>query len=113
MTGVSCTGPDETDLALLNTLQDDFPLTSRPWKGIADQLGITESEVIGRMKRLEAAGIIRGISPVLESRSLGINAATLVALHVPEERVDEIATVISSYHVPQVYDGNLQPSGCG
>jgi DNA-binding Lrp family transcriptional regulator len=42
-------------------------------------------------------GIIRGISPVLESRSLGLHAATLVALHVPEQRLDEIATVISSY----------------
>ena len=49
------------------------------------------------MKRLEEAGIIRGISPVLESRHLGLHAATLVALHVPEERVDEIAAIISSY----------------
>ena len=31
------------------------------------------------------AGIIRGISPVLESRPLGLHAATLVALRVPEE----------------------------
>ena len=49
------------------------------------------------MKILEEAGIIRGISPVLESRSLGLHAATLVALHVPEERLEDIATVISSY----------------
>jgi len=89
--------PDQTDLAILNALQDDLPLVSRPWKTIADLLNITESEIIGRMKNLEETGIIRGISPVLESRSLGLHAATLVALHVPEERLDEIAAVISSY----------------
>jgi DNA-binding Lrp family transcriptional regulator len=89
--------PDKTDLAILNALQDDLPLVSRPWKTIADRLNITETEIICRMKDLEEAGIIRGISPVLESRSLGLHAATLVALHVPEERLDEIAAVISSY----------------
>jgi len=89
--------PDLTDLAILNVLQDDLPLVSRPWNTIATRLGITETEILGRMQRLEEAGIIRGISPVLESRHLGLHAATLVALHVPEERVDEIASIISSY----------------
>lgn len=95
MSGLSL--PDQTDLALLNTLQDDLPLVSRPWKAIADRLNITETEIIDRMKNLKEAGVIRGISPVLESRSLGLHAATLVAFHVPEERLDEIADVISSY----------------
>ena len=89
--------PDRTDLAILNALQDELPLVSRPWRTIADRLNITETGLIARMKNLEEAGIIRGISPVLESRPLGLHAATLVALHVPEGRVDEIAAVISSY----------------
>ncbi|MFA4861451.1 Lrp/AsnC family transcriptional regulator [Methanoregula sp.] len=88
--------PDPTDLAILNALQDDLPLVSRPWNAIAEQLGITETEMIDRMNRLMGAGIIRGISPVLESRHLGLHAATLVALHVPEERREEIADIISS-----------------
>ena len=47
------------------------------------------------MRKLEESGIIRGISPVLESSSLGLDAATLVALHVPEERLEDVAAVIS------------------
>jgi len=89
--------PDQTDLAILNALQDDLPLVSRPWEAIAERLGIAETEIISRMKALKDTGIIRGISPVLESRHLGLHAATLVALHVPEKRLDEIADVISSY----------------
>jgi DNA-binding Lrp family transcriptional regulator len=89
--------PDEIDLAILNALQDDLPLVCLPWKTIADRIGISETEILGRMKMLEESGIIRGISPVLESRSLGLHAATLVALHVPEERLDEIAAIISNY----------------
>ena len=56
---------DHTDLAILNALQDDLPLVTRPWKAIADRLGITETEILIRMKKLEKAGIIRGISPCL------------------------------------------------
>jgi DNA-binding Lrp family transcriptional regulator len=89
--------PDQTDLAILNVLQDDLPLVSRPWNTMAGRLGIQETEILRRMERLEEAGIIRGISPVLESRHLGLHAATLIALRVPEERVDEIASIISSY----------------
>jgi len=90
-------GPEKTDLAILNALQDDLPLVSRPWEAIAGRLGMSDTEILIRMKNLEEAGIIRGISPVLESRHLGLHAATLVALHVPEERVEEIAAIISSY----------------
>lgn len=88
---------DQTDLAILSELQEDIPLVSRPWKVIADRLDIPEYEIISRMNRLKGAGIIRGISPVLESRHFGLHAATLVALRVPAERVDEIAAIISSY----------------
>ena len=89
--------PDQTDLALLEALQDDLPLVPRPWRAIAGRLKMQESELLIRLERLHKAGIIRGISPVLESRPMGLRASTLVAMHVPEERLDEIAAIISSY----------------
>ena len=89
--------PDLTDLALLEALQDDLPLVPRPWGAIAGQLKVPESELLCRLERLHSAGIIRGVSPVLESRPMGLHASTLVALHVPGERLDEIAAIISSY----------------
>jgi DNA-binding Lrp family transcriptional regulator len=89
--------PDAADCVILESLQDDLPLVSHPWKSIADRIGIPESEMLSRMKRMEDLGIIRGISPVLESRPLGLHAATLVALRVPEERLEEVAAVVSSY----------------
>lgn len=88
--------PDRTDLALLECLQDDLPLVPRPWQAVAERLGITEDDLLGRLRRLTEAGIVRGISPVLESRPLGLSAATLVAFRVPEDRIDEVAALVSS-----------------
>ena len=88
---------DATDLHILDALQDDIPLVSRPFAAIAQRLGIPEKVLLDRLKRLQDEGIVRGISPILESRHMGLYAATLIALHVPEERVHEIAAIISSY----------------
>ena len=89
--------PDETDIAILNALQGDFPLVPHPWKEIAERAGIPEQVLLGRLERLRDAGILRGISPILESREWGLPAATLVALHIPPERVQEVAVLVSSY----------------
>ena len=89
--------PDGTDLHILDALQDDIPLVPRPFAAIALRLGIPEQDLLDRLKRLHDEGIIRGISPILESRHMGLSAATLIALHVPEKRVHEIAAIISSY----------------
>ncbi len=88
---------DLVDLHILDVLQDEIPLVTRPFATIAERLGISEQEVLDRLKRLQEEGIVRGISPTLESRHMGRSAATLVALHVPDEKVHEIAAIISSY----------------
>ena len=89
--------PDGTDLHILDALQDDIPLVPRPFAAIAQRLGIPEQDLLERLKRLQDKGIVRGISPTLESRHMGLSAATLVAFHVADERVHEIAAIISSY----------------
>ena len=61
------------------------------------QAGISEAEHLQRMQHLRDSGILRGVSPVLESRNLGITAATLVALRVPDSRIHEVARIINGY----------------
>jgi siroheme decarboxylase len=89
--------PDRIDLGILDALQDDIPLEARPYAAIALRMGITESDLLERLKRLHERGIIRGISPVLESRHMGLSAATLIALHVPDDAIRKTADIISSY----------------
>ncbi len=89
--------PDATDLRILDALKHNIPLVIRPFAAIAERLGIPEQDLLDRLKRLQAEGIVRGISPVVESRHMGLAAATLIALHVPDKRVHGIAAIISSY----------------
>jgi siroheme decarboxylase len=89
--------PDRLDLCILDVLQQEIPLVPRPFAEIASLLGIPEQLLLERLRRLQDARIIRGISPVIESRPMGLAAATLVALPVPQDRISTIATIISRY----------------
>lgn len=89
--------PDRTDIAILNALQEEMLLVGRPYLSIAGKVGITEQEILERIARLMDCGILRGISPVIESSKVGFTAATLIALHVPPARLREVAAIISGY----------------
>jgi DNA-binding Lrp family transcriptional regulator len=88
---------DAADKALLQTLQDDFPLTTRPWDALADRLGTTAEDVMGRIGRLKEEGVIRRIGPVLETDRVGLTARTLVLMKVPPGRMEEVADIVSGF----------------
>ena len=52
---------DAIDKAILNRIQTDFPIASRPYLALADELDLTEKAVLNRVARLKKAGIIRRI----------------------------------------------------
>ncbi len=55
---------DWVERLLLDTVQDSFPVTGRPYLALAGRTGITETEVMERMQRLRHKGIIRRIGGV-------------------------------------------------
>ena len=87
---------DDTDKAILNRIQSDFPITSRPYQAIGNALGISETEVIDRLVRLKDMGIIRRIGGNFVPGKLGF-VSTLCAAHVPEEKIEEFAQIVNQF----------------
>lgn len=88
---------DETDKKILQILQDDFPLVQKPWHEISERLSINEDELIDRLQLLLKTGVIRKIGPIFDGSRIGLNAATLVAMKVPKNKIDQVARVINEY----------------
>ena len=88
----------ELERRLLDEFQRDFPLCPRPFEAMAGRLGCDEATVLSRLAHLADRGFVSRVGPVLRANTLG--ASTLAAMAVPEERLQEIATLVSSY--PQV-----------
>jgi DNA-binding Lrp family transcriptional regulator len=87
---------DETDRLILNRIQSRFPITPRPFATIADDLGLTEDEVMRRIIRLKASDIIRRIGGNFSPEKVGF-VSTLCAARVPEDRIDEFARIVNQY----------------
>jgi DNA-binding Lrp family transcriptional regulator len=88
---------DEIDRKLLQIVQDKFPIVEKPWQKISIQLGISEDEILTRIKRLSETGIIRKIGPIINSPEIGLTAATLIALQVPESKIETVTKIINQY----------------
>lgn len=87
----------DIDKDLLNAIQDDFPLTARPYQVVGERLGITEEEAIERTAVMKNQHkVIRQISPIFDTRALGYQSA-LVAMKIPPERLLASAKIVNEH----------------
>ena len=89
---------DDVDARLIDGYQSGFPVVERPFRVVAEELGISEDEALARVERLHDAGIVRRFGAVLNPPVVG--SSTLAALQVPEDRFEAVAEVVNGY--PQV-----------
>ena len=87
---------DDKDRELLNLIQNTFPLVARPYQQLGEKLGESEAAVIERVERLRREHIIRQISAIFDTKSLGYRSS-LVAMKVAPSRIGEAARVINEH----------------
>ncbi|MGD0540093.1 MAG: Lrp/AsnC family transcriptional regulator [Tepidisphaeraceae bacterium] len=88
----------DVDGQLLAAVQEQVPLSPRPFADIARSLEVPESLVLDRLRALRTGphSAIRQIGAIFDSGSLGYQS-TLVAAKVPEHRLAAAAAVIDEH----------------
>lgn len=89
-------GIDNINKTLLNNIQMDFPIDPRPFNTIAEKLGLTEDEVINRIRQMKEDLLIRRIGGNFSPDKLGY-FSTLCAARVPKEKIDLFTKTVNSY----------------
>lgn len=84
---------DTTDRALLNAIQNNFPIDVHPYQVLGEAVGTTEEDAFKRIQRLRQEGIIRRLGGVFDSRRLGYYS-TLCAGKVPEKKIPILAKLL-------------------
>ncbi|MBN1931598.1 MAG: AsnC family transcriptional regulator [Desulfobacterales bacterium] len=87
---------DDIDRAILNRIQSNFPITQRPYLRIADDLSLSEKDVLKRIAWLKEKGFIRRIGGNFIPEKLGF-VSTLCAARVPEDKIETFAQVVNCY----------------
>lgn len=88
---------DKMDRELLQLMQDAFPVAERPWAIFGRTLGLSEEEVFARVKKLYAEGVIRKLRTILDAQKLGSCSSTLMAMKVPEDKMEYVTGIINEY----------------
>jgi DNA-binding Lrp family transcriptional regulator len=87
---------DDVNLKLLKAAQEGIDLVERPYAALGEKVGISEKEVISRLKALEEEGLIRRFSATIGHRALGILANAMIAWRIPEEDVERVGKILAS-----------------
>ncbi|MDZ7735139.1 MAG: AsnC family transcriptional regulator [Gammaproteobacteria bacterium] len=85
---------DALDWRLLDEFQHGFPIIPQPYAELARRLDITETEVLGRLSRLQLRGCISRIGPVFRPHSIG--SSCLAAMAVPADCLDRVAGYVNA-----------------
>ncbi|CAD6874927.1 Lrp/AsnC family transcriptional regulator [Methylomonas fluvii] len=87
---------DAIDKAIINRLQQGFPICAAPYQRVAEELGLVEAELLSRLQTMLADGVLSRFGPMYHAEQMG-GALTLAALKVPGERFDEVTEIVNSF----------------
>jgi DNA-binding Lrp family transcriptional regulator len=92
---------ETVDRAVVNAFQGGFPVVERPFEAAAVALrergvDLDATSLLERVRALDDAGVLSRFGPLVNAQAIG-GAATLVAMHAPAERFDEIVETVNAH----------------
>lgn len=96
-----------TDRRLVNATQAGLPISPTPFADIAQRLGLSETEVIDRLTRLRARGVIRRVGIAPNHYRLGMTANGMTVWDVADGQAERLGAIIGAR--PEVTHCYLRP----
>jgi DNA-binding Lrp family transcriptional regulator len=87
---------DPIDRQIVDTLQGGFPLCAAPYAQVAQQLGLSQDELLQRLQRLLDTKVLTRFGPMFQVERMG-GAFVLAAVEVPEDRFEEVANLVNAF----------------
>ena len=87
----------ELEKKIIAGIQGDLDVCQRPYKPIADSLGISEKQLLKILADLCERGIIRRFGATLRHQKSGFNANAMVAWQVQEDRIDAVGRKMATF----------------
>ena len=78
---------DRIDQLLVNKVQESLPLTSRPFQELGLAHGLSEQEVIFRIQAVKNLNIVRQISAIFDTRTLGYRSSLVAMATAPQDEL--------------------------
>jgi DNA-binding Lrp family transcriptional regulator len=85
------------DRELIRYIQNDLPFDYRPFLIIAGKLGLTEDDVLNRIREWMDQGVIKRFSALVKHQNLGFRGNAMVAWSVSSSDVERVGKQMANY----------------
>jgi DNA-binding Lrp family transcriptional regulator len=99
---------DRIDQLIVNRIQEEFPLTPRPFQDLGAPHDIGEDEVIRRLEAAKEANVVRQISAIFDTRTLGYKSSLVAMATRPEDELHAAHVLNAHPGVSHNYKRNHQ-----
>jgi len=89
--------PQPGDDRLIAAIQEGLPLVSRPFAVVARCAGMSEVQVIERLRGMIESDVIKRFGIVVRHHELGFRANAMAVWDVPDDRVTELGRCLGRY----------------
>ena len=89
--------PSMENIKMVRTIQEDLPLVKRPFELWAEDLSVSEEELLELISKWLERGLMRRFAAVLNHRQVGFSANGMVVWSCPAERIDEYGSILASH----------------
>lgn len=90
---------DALDRAIVNRLQDGFPVCEHPYAVVAEELGLYEEELLARLGRLLQERVLTRFGPMYHAERMG-GGLSLAAMKIPAVDFERVAGIVNA--MPEV-----------
>ncbi|MBU4303164.1 MAG: Lrp/AsnC family transcriptional regulator [Candidatus Omnitrophica bacterium] len=81
---------------LLSRVQQGIPISSRPYRGLGQEIGLSENEVISYLPKMRKSGLLKRVDFCIDTRKLGL-VSTLVGCKISKNNIPRARKVLDAY----------------
>ena len=85
------------EVATIRVVQEDLPLTARPFAVQAEAVGVSEDELLGILASFKERKLMRRFAAVMNHRSAGFKANAMGVWAVPEDQLGDIGPRMAGF----------------
>jgi DNA-binding Lrp family transcriptional regulator len=88
---------DELDVAVIRALQGDMPVIPEPYAPAAEQLGLSQEQLLQHLSGMQERKLLRRVAAILFHRRAGFSANGMGVWKVPDEQIMDLGPRMAAF----------------
>ena len=99
-----------SDIEIIRALADGLPAETRPWREAAQKLGVSEDELVERLREMQRNGAIKRVGASINYHKIGWRANAMVAWLVSQDAINRAGAAAAEFdEVSHCYERETAP----